>query len=145
MADLGIFEDCECLTNNEVYEFLKDDDSEFHVLKDLIKFLEQVKSNLGERHVNEIREFLNDFDLTEFEVVKIIDLLPGVLEEFKSVIPSVSEKLNDTEMNKIIAFLKKYIFILLDSDEKEDNRVKRPREEDEEDKSNPKRRKQINN
>jgi len=140
--DLGIFEDCECLTNNEVYEFLKDDNSEFYVLKDLVKFLEQVKSNLSERHVKEIREYLKNFDLTEFEVAKIINLLPGSLEEFKSVIPSVSEKLNDTELNKILLFLKKYNFLMLDSDdEEEDNRVKRPREEEEEDKSNPKRRK----
>ncbi len=126
--ELGIFKDCECLTNNEVYEYLKDDDNERFILKNIVKFLEQVKSNLAPRHIKEIREYLKRFDLSEFEVAKIIDLLPGVLEEFKDIIPSVSEKHNDIEINKIIIFLNKYNFIILDSD---DGCIKRPIENEE--------------
>jgi len=112
------FNEAQCLLNSEVAILLETsqqaheaDDSEAELSQVFIKTLNYVKTFSRYKNktaVKEVRSLLTKKNLEEFEISSLANLCPDTAEEAKSLIPSLSTKFTDDELEQTLADLRNY-------------------------------------
>ncbi|RIA96127.1 HRDC-like protein [Glomus cerebriforme] len=96
-----------CLSLSEaaiLLEQAKVENSENHgtIVNRMIEYCKTFRTFKDTETVREVRRTLNKYDLHEYEVAQLINLVPSTVEEAKTYIPSLNLKFSDEIIDEII-------------------------------------------
>ncbi|RGB39924.1 HRDC-like protein [Rhizophagus diaphanus] len=112
----GTVSEFSCLSLSEVAIMLeqtklRNPENHGAIVDRMIDYCKTYRTFKDKETVQEIRRTLNKYELHEYEVSQLINLIPGSVEEALSYIPSLRSKFSNEKINEIIEDvneLKKY-------------------------------------
>eukprot|EP00011_Vannellida_sp_DIVA3-517-6-12_P014954 CAMPEP_0114610416 /NCGR_PEP_ID=MMETSP0168-20121206/3590_1 /TAXON_ID=95228 ORGANISM="Vannella sp., Strain DIVA3 517/6/12" /NCGR_SAMPLE_ID=MMETSP0168 /ASSEMBLY_ACC=CAM_ASM_000044 /LENGTH=122 /DNA_ID=CAMNT_0001821359 /DNA_START=13 /DNA_END=378 /DNA_ORIENTATION=+ len=101
------FENTKCLSNSEVALILdiskqEDDVGMTPMYDQTLKYVQRFNKFKSKAMLQEVRNKLESRNLHAFEVACLANLVPDDLEEAKELIPSLSTRLDDDEIDAIL-------------------------------------------
>jgi len=114
------FQEAQCLLNSEVAILLETSQQELgeenegkdaemsSVFLKTMNYVKRFSRYKNKAAVKEVRSILTKKNLEEFEIASLSNLLPETEEEAKSLIPTLSFKFDDEELESVLTDLKSY-------------------------------------